>query len=109
MTRVFYHNGKDVQELIMSGHAGNEIVCATIGGIIQTLMRNMWLEEMAGQVTGEAEMETPGEILLKVKPKNESMEAIRRMFRFSVNGLRMVAEEFPDNIEIREEKESGII
>ena len=109
MTKVFYHDGKTEQRLIMSGHAGNELVCATIGGIAQTLMRNMWMEQCAGQVEADAEMETPGEILLTVHPKAESMEAIRRMFRFTINGLKMVAEEFPDNIEIEEEKESGIV
>lgn len=109
MTRVFYHNGRTEQRLIMTGHAGNELVCATIGGIAQTLLRNMWLEQCAGQVEAEAEMETPGEIVLTVRPQAESMGAIRRMFGFTLNGLRMVAEEFPENIEIEEEKESGIV
>lgn len=109
MTSVLYHNGKAEQRLIMSGHAGNELVCATIGGIAQTLMENMYLEEQAGQVTAEAEMETPGEIYLRVQPTAESMEAIRRMFRFTVNGMKMVAEEYPDNIKIKEEKDSGIV
>ena len=109
MTSVYYHDGKVEQRLIMSGHAGNELVCATIGGIAQTLMENMYLEEQAGQVRAEAEMETPGEIYLVVQPKAESMETIRRMFRFTVNGLKMVAEEYPDNIEIKEENWNGIV
>lgn len=109
MTRVYYRDGKDVQQIILSGHAGNELVCATIGGIAQTLLRNIWLEELAGQVTAEAKMDTPGEILLTVHPQAESMEAIRRMFRFTLTGLRMVAEGYPNNIEIEEEKENGII
>lgn len=109
MTKVTYRDGKKRQEMRLIGHAGDTDVCTAISAISQTLLWNMEREKEKGTAKVFTRMEIPGMIVIRARPGPESRDAIRQMFRFTAEGLRMVAEEYPDNITIQEEKEHGII
>lgn len=115
MTRVTYTDAWTYQELTLSGHAererpdGSAPVCTGISAISQTLWENLYREQLHGKVRAEGEMETPGEMRIRAYTTAENREAIRNMFRFTVTGLQMIEERYPDNIRIEEEKQHGSI
>ena len=107
MTKIRYRDTKEYQELTLEGHAGDSIVCAGISAVSQTLLENLLREETRKQIMLQWTMNTPGQIWMRAWTKDESAAAIRNMFEFTMAGLRGIAEEHPDNLEIREEKENG--
>ena len=115
MTRVIYRDGRETQELILSGHAeqtepdGTNVVCAGISAISQTLWENLQREEEEGQIRAEGEMETPGEMKIKAWTTAENRDAIRNMFRYTVTGLEAIQRSYPGNITIEEERNHGAV
>ena len=107
MTKVTYRDTKLYQELVLSGHAGDRIVCAGISAISQTLLANLLNEENREQIRFQWKMNEPGEIWMRAWPTEEARESIRGMFRFTMEGLKHIAEDYPENMEIKEERKNG--
>ena len=107
MTTITYDDTKLYQQLQLSGHAGDKIVCAGISAISQTLIANLLREEDRNQVRFQWTMSQPGEIWMRAWPKDEAKETIRGMFHFTIEGLKHIAEDYPDNIVIKEERKNG--
>ena len=107
MTTITYNDTKLYQEMQLSGHAGDRIVCAGISAISQTLIENLLREENRGQIQFQWKMTEPGEIWMRAWPTEESRDAIRGMFGFTMAGLKRMAEDYPGNIEIREGQKNG--
>ena len=107
MTAVTYRDNRQYQELYFEGHAGDKIVCAGISAISQTLLQNLLREETRQQIRLQWKMTQPGEIWMRAWPVGDSAEAVRRMFEFTMEGLRSIAQQYPDNITIKEERQNG--
>ena len=99
----------DKMQLVMSGHAsaaepGKDIVCAGISTLSQALQYTLmemnverklnWLE-MAGSTAS-------GSMSLAAVPKEEYRAEVQACFRLCVNGLSMLAESYPEYIELEE-------
>ena len=99
----------DKMQLVMSGHAGaaepgKDIVCAGISTLSQALQQTLmemnverklnWLE-WAGSAAS-------GSMSLAAVPKEEYRAEVRACFRLCVTGLRMMAESYPEYIELEE-------
>lgn len=107
MTTVSYVDAKPYQDLYFEGHAGDRIVCAGISAISQTLLQNLLREETRQQIRLQWKMSEPGEIWMRAWPVGDSAEAVRRMFEFTLEGLRSIAQQYPDNLKIKEERQNG--
>ena len=107
MTRVTYSDTKLYQLLHLSGHAEDRIVCAGISAISQTLIANLLREEGKDQIRFQWTMSEPGEIWMRAWPAEEAKESVRGMFRFTMEGLKHIAEDYPGNMEIKEERQNG--
>ena len=107
MTKITYSDTKLYQQLQLSGHAEDRIVCAGISAISQTLIANLLREEEREQIRFQWNMSEPGEIWMRAWPTEEAKESVRGMFRFTMEGLQHIAEDYPNNIEIREERNNG--
>lgn len=109
MTQVTYRETNDWLEMQLSGHAENQIVCAGISAITQTLYANIQREEEAGQIRAEGEMPEPGKMRMKAWTTAENRDAIRNMFRFTMTGLEEIQQAYPGNIKIEEERMHGTV
>lgn len=107
MTTITYDDTKLFQQITLSGHAEDRIVCAGISAISQTLLANLLREEGKEQVRFQWTMNEPGQIWMRAWPTDEARESVRAMFRFTMEGLRHIAEDYPGNIEIKEERKNG--
>ena len=110
MTKIHYWDKRDCQELLVNGHAGTaeggNVVCAGISAITLTLHENLRREEEKGQIKAWSTTEK-GHMFLHAETTDENRAAIRNMFKFAMVGLRMIAEEYPDKVKIKEEKRNG--
>ncbi len=99
----------DKMQLVMSGHAnaaepGKDIVCAGISTLAQALQQTLmemnverklnWLEWAGSAVSGN--------ISLAAVPKEENRAEVLACYRLCVTGLRMLAESYPENVELEE-------
>ena len=107
MTRITYGDTKLYQELTLSGHAEDRIVCAGISAVSQTLIANLLKEESAGRIRLQWQMATPGEIWIRAWPGKENRDGIRAMFLFTMTGLKQIGKDYPGNLETREEEKNG--
>lgn len=101
MTRITYDDTKLYQQMTLSGHAEDKIVCAGISAISQTLIANLLREESREQIRFQWKMSEPGEIWMRAWPTDEAKDTIRGMFRFTMEGLKHIAEDYPGNIEFK--------
>lgn len=109
MTEISYRDTRQYQELYFSGHAEDRIVCAGISAISQTLQENLLREETREQIRLQWKMTNPGEIWMRAWPLGDSTDAVRGMFEFTMAGLRRIAEQYPENMKIKEERQNGRI
>ena len=99
----------DKMQLVMSGHAGaaepgKDIVCAGISTLAQALQQTLmemnverklnWLEWAGSAASGSMSLATV--------PKGEYRAEVRACFRLCLTGLRMLAESYPEYIELEE-------
>ena len=96
--------------LDMDGHAGSgiygqDIVCAAESMLMQALLQtliDMEQEKKLGMDwTGGPDM---GFVHVEAAPAEEYRQEAEAVFRVTVTGLRMLAEEYKDYIELEEEK-----
>ena len=88
------------------GTAGNDIICAGISVLTQALLNVLTDEEEAGRIELEWYMK-PGEIHLQALPMSAFYRATKDYFHMAVTGLKDIAAQYPQNIEIREVKKDG--
>ena len=95
-------------KLDLEGHAdsapyGKDIVCAAESMLTQALLQtliDMEKERKTGlSWTGSPEM---GFLRIEAAPAMEHRDEVKAAFRVTVTGLRMLAEEYPDYIELTE-------
>ena len=88
-----------------SGRRGQDIVCAAESMLTQALLQTLMDMEDEKKVsiewTGSPEM---GFIHIEAAPAEEYRQEAEAVFRVTVTGLRMLAEEYKDYIELEEEK-----
>lgn len=97
-------------KLEMTGHAGaapagQDLVCCAESILSQTLIG--MLEEM--EEAGAADLEWTGKpeqgyMMIEADPRKGYEAEVQSYFRFAVKGLRMLAEAYPQNVEIREDR-----
>ena len=107
MTRIRYEDAKLWQEMELSGHAGDRIVCAGISAVSQTLLANLLREKKENQIWLQWQMDEPGEIWMRAWTTKENRESIRAMFGFVMTGFKQMAEDYPGNMEMKEERKNG--
>lgn len=95
-------------ELVLKGHAnsaekGKDLVCCAESILSQTLIKALEVMEILGRTgldwTGNPEQ---GYMLIDADPAREYQAEVEHYFRFAVTGLRMLAEAYPQYIELRE-------
>lgn len=106
MTKIRYD--RNDMTLIISGHAGggekyNDIVCAGISVLEQTLIRNLQDLQKEGDGKAVIDHKTEGESSIHFIPKPWCRITAGKMFEFVMTGLRAMAESYPNNIHIEEE------
>ena len=88
-----------------SGRRGQDIVCAAESMLTQALLQTLMDMEEERKVsiewTGSPEM---GFLHIEAAPAEEYTDEVSACFRVTVTGLRMLAEEYKDYIELEEEK-----
>ena len=86
-----------------SGHAarGQDIVCAGISAIINAL--GFWLSKQSGRLCpGETVLDfAKGRAVVRCVPKNADREIVLQMFKFAIDGISLIAGEYPECVEIK--------
>ena len=90
----------------VSGHAGagtegNDIVCAGVSILVYTLARMLQEQEQRGRLTFTFE-EKPGSAVITADPRMDCLNETKAYFRMAVTGLKMLKEEYRDNVDIKE-------
>ena len=111
MTNIRYDERNMVLEL--KGHAGygpkgTDIVCAAVSVLIQTLVKNLIKFSDYGWYILEYDLEE-GDAYIHCRV-NGYFSFVVEMFRFTMEGLKMLAEEYPKHITIEGgEAENGTV
>lgn len=92
--------------LEVSGHAGadeigKDIVCAGESILVYALAQTLENAENRGRCEYKAKIDGP-EALIWANPTMGSLNEIKAYFRFAVNGLKMLAEQYPGNVSVKE-------
>lgn len=86
-----------------SGHAapGHDIVCAGISAIINTL--GFWLSKQRVRLCpGETVLDfAKGRSVVRCIPKKADREIVLQMFKFAMDGISLIAGEYPECVEIK--------
>lgn len=95
-------------KLEMTGHAGSapagqDLVCCAESILSQTLIGVLadMAEDADMDWTGTPEQ---GYMMIEADPRKGHEAEVQSYFRFAVKGLRMLAEAYPQNVEIREDR-----
>lgn len=89
------------------GPAGQDIICAGISALTMALLNQLNEEEEKGTIRSRWTME-PGEMILKAEAKEpRHKKTIRDYYRVVIMGLRAMAENYPEHIDIREVQGNG--
>lgn len=96
----------DRMRLEVGGHAdydviGKDIVCAGVSMITSALIGVLEDAQTRGRTTF-AYKDEEGQLTVWADPNMGSMQEIKSYFRMCVKGMRMLAEQYPKNVEIRE-------
>ena len=100
--------------LELKGHAGSaprgqDMVCCAESILSQTLIRALEHMEIIGRTgldwTGSS---AQGYLLIDADPGRGHEAEVKDYFRFAVTGLQMLADAYPEFIEIREDGKDGI-
>ena len=90
----------------ISGHAGYEekgrdIVCAGVSALAYALAAALEEAKKRGRTAAEMK-ESEGEIQIWADPEMGSLNEIKAYFRMCVKGIRLMQEEYPKHVEIKE-------
>ena len=105
MTRIEYDE-KNLR-LKLSGHTGypsrkgENIVCAAVSILAETLLQNLENFRDRGWYELEYQYGTPGEMEIHCTVRGYYSMVVE-MFRFVMVGMRMIAEEYPQHVKVIE-------
>ena len=90
----------------VSGHAGyaepgQDIVCAGASMLVQAMAGALEDAEKRGRTRAEVR-EKDGTVTIWADPNADCISEIKAYFKMCVRGMRMMAEEYPKNVEIKE-------
>ena len=102
--RTYWESGSMTYEVQAAGHAGageygKDIVCAAVSVLLQTLAEKVQEATKNGTVNGSVQY---AEGLMKVSatPKTMMGETLAAWFELVQAGIDMIAEQYPDNVEL---------
>lgn len=90
----------------VSGHAGfaepgKDIVCAGVSMLVQAMAGALEDAEKRGR-TVAGYREKDGTVTVWADPNADCIGEVKAYFKMCVKGIRMIAEEYPKNVEIKE-------
>jgi uncharacterized protein YsxB (DUF464 family) len=85
---------------------GQDIVCAAVSILLHTLAINLQHFEGYGWYELEGEAEKPGDFYIRVIPRGY-YSMVTEMMRFTMRGLKKIAEQYGDYIRIKEDGTDG--
>lgn len=103
--RTVWNDGKTGYEVKAKGHAGagkygQDIVCAAVSCLMQTLANEVEEAARAGLVALGAVAHGEGWMRVEVTPTRESCNTVEAWVELVQDGLDALAESFPENVEL---------
>ena len=103
--RTVWNDGKTGYEVKAKGHAGagkygQDIVCAAVSCLMQTLANEVEEAERAGLVALGAVAHGEGWMRVEVTPTCESCDMVEAWVELVQDGLDALAESYPENVEL---------
>lgn len=103
--RTVWNDGKTGYEVKAKGHAGagkygQDIVCAAVSCLMQTLANKVEEAARAGLVALGAVAHGEGWMRVEVTPTNESCDMVEAWVELVQDGLDALAESYPENVEL---------
>lgn len=103
--RTVWNDGKTGYEVKAKGHAGagkygQDIVCAAVSCLMQTLANEVEEAARAGLVALGAVAHGEGWMRVEVTPTNESCDMVEAWVELVQDGLDALAESYPENVEL---------
>ena len=101
-----YMNMEKLQ-LIIDGHAGadepgKDLVCCSVSILAQSLSLYMDVREKAGDLKYKINEVRFGKVYIIVTPNEWSEKEIRGAYEVIREGMRALAEDYPDNVKMEE-------
>lgn len=103
--RTVWNDGKTGYEVKAKGHAGagkygQDIVCAAVSCLMQTLANEVEEAARAGLVALGAVAHGEGWMRVEVTPTHESCDMVEAWVELVQDGLDALAESYPENVEL---------
>ena len=103
--RTVWNDGKTGYEVKAKGHAGagkygQDIVCAAVSCLMQTLANEVEEAARAGLVALGAVAHGEGWMRVEVTPTHESYDMVEAWVELVQDGLDALAESYPENVEL---------
>ena len=103
--RTVWNDGKTGYEVKAKGHAGagkygQDIVCAAVSCLMQTIANEVEEAARAGLVALGAVAHGEGWMRVEVTPTNESCDMVEAWVELVQDGLDALAESYPENVEL---------
>ena len=103
--RTVWNDGKTGYEVKVKGHAGagkygQDIVCAAVSVLMQTLANEVEEAARAGTVALGAVAHGDGWMRVEVTPTRESCDMVEAWVELVQDGLDALAERYPENVEL---------
>lgn len=106
MTKIEWLELKDICYIRVEGHAeynpGNDIVCAAVSALMQTLYAG--LDGVCHASAGEKHED--GMMVVVVYTDRENEKAVHTLFQSILLGLQLIAGEYPEHVQIEPMTES---
>lgn len=104
MTRMTIHEEAGIVQIDVEGHAmynpGEDVVCAAISTLTYTLINVLQTMLSRGELNDLKISDSPGDIHIRIVKDwgyKHQWYAIRDFF---ITGMEMIAEHFPENLEV---------
>ena len=93
-------------KMTMEGHAGtaekgHDLVCAGASMLAQALGRSLQIAQARGRLDLQI-LSEEGMMRIQADPELSSLNETKAYFRMFLNGMRMLAEEYPANVKVKE-------
>lgn len=94
-------------QLMMWGHAGyaepgKDIVCAGASMLFDALAGTLREAEERGRTTAQVQVRGESTVIITADPSINNVNEIKSYYRMAVKGLKMLAEQYPENVELKE-------
>lgn len=94
-------------ELMMWGHAGyaeqgKDIVCAGASALFDALTGTLKEAEERGRTTATLRERGENTVIITADPSMNNVNEIKAYYRMAATGLRQLAEQYPENVELKE-------